>query len=322
MSAAARTTGGLATGAAIVGLGVAAWGIAVERRRFQIRWETVPVLAPGSRDIVVLHLSDIHMAPWQTDKQQWLRDLSLVEPDFIVNTGDSLGHPTANAAVEYALEPFRGIPGAFVYGSNDYFAPRPRNPLAYLTGPSSHGSEKRPAGLDVERQTAFFESLGWLDCNNRAHAVEVRGSRIELLGTADGHRGWDDLGALARSRQAMRDQVAWSDDSSGAPVRIGVTHAPYRRILNAFVDDRAALVFAGHTHGGQVAIPGIGALVTNCDLPRAYASGLHTWRHNGSSTQLEVSAGLGTSIYAPVRFACRPEAVVVTLTARTDEPEG
>ena len=98
-----RVTAGALVATAAVGAASAAWGTLVERRRFGIRWETVPVLPPGSRDVVVLHLSDIHMAPWQADKQQWLRDLSLVEPDFIVNTGDNLGHETANTAVEYAL---------------------------------------------------------------------------------------------------------------------------------------------------------------------------------------------------------------------------
>ncbi|WIB25461.1 metallophosphoesterase [Curtobacterium sp. MCSS17_015] len=309
--------GVLAAGAA-VGAATAAWGAVVERRRFGIRWETVPVLPAGSRDVTVLHLSDIHMAPWQADKQQWIRDLSLVEPDFIVNTGDNLGHATANAAVEYALEPFRGIPGAFVNGSNDHFAPSPRNPAKYLSGPSSLRPDAEPAKLDVDRQTAFFESLGWLDLNDHARAIEVRGSRFELFGTSDAHRDWDRLDLLPANVDEMRSEVPWSEDESGpSPVSIGVTHAPYRRVLDAFVTQGADIVFAGHTHGGQVAVPGFGALVTNSDLPRQYASGLHQWQNRTHWSWLNVSAGLGTSIYAPVRFAVRPEAVVVTLTART-----
>jgi uncharacterized protein len=315
VSRGARAVGGVLAVGALVGAGAFAWGSLVERRRFGIRWDTVPVLPPGSRDVVVLHLSDLHMAPWQADKQQWLRDLSLVEPDFVVNTGDNLGHPTANAAVEYALEPFRGIPGAFAYGSNDYFGPKPRNPFKYFSGPSKLHDSQRSPELDADRQTAFFESLGWLDVNNAAHAIEIRGSRFELFGTADAHREWDDLDALPRNVSEMRDALPWSG-TSPEPVSIGITHAPYQRVLNAFVDEGADIVFAGHTHGGQVQVPGVGALVTNCDLPREYVSGLHEWSHGGRSAALEVSAGLGTSIYAPVRFSCRPEAVVVTLTAR------
>jgi predicted MPP superfamily phosphohydrolase len=97
-------------------------------------------------------------------------------------------------------------------------------------------------------------------------------------------------------------------------VTIGVTHAPYRRVLDAFVTYGANAIFGGHTHGGQVRVPGLPALVTNCDIPREQASGLSTWTHAQRTAWLNVSAGLGTSIYAPVRFACPPEAVIVTLT--------
>jgi predicted MPP superfamily phosphohydrolase len=78
--------------------------------------------------------------------------------------------------------------------------------------------------------------------------------------------------------------------------------------------DGADLVLAGHTHGGQLCVPGVGALVTNCDLPRSRAKGMS---QHGDAV-LHVSAGLGTSPYAPVRFACRPEATLLTITARVD----
>ena len=95
-----------------------------------------------------------------------------------------------------------------------------------------------------------------------------------------------------------------------------MAHAPYQRILNEFVAQGAQVMFAGHTHGGQVCVPGFGALVTNCDIPRDQVKGLSTWRHGAHTAALNVSAGLGTSIYAPVRFACPPEASLVTLSPR------
>jgi predicted MPP superfamily phosphohydrolase len=75
-------------------------------------------------------------------------------------------------------------------------------------------------------------------------------------------------------------------------------------------------MLAGHTHGGQVCVPGFGALVTNCDIPRRQVKGVSSWTHDDRTAALEVSAGLGTSVWAPVRFACRPEATLLTLTAR------
>ncbi|MGO2791553.1 MAG: metallophosphoesterase, partial [Microbacterium gubbeenense] len=59
-----------------------------------------------------------------------------------------------------------------------------------------------------------------------------------------------------------------------------------------------------------------GALVANCDLPLRQTRGLSSWNHGGRSIPLNVSAGLGHSIYAPVRFACRPEASLITLAPR------
>ncbi|GAA3737470.1 metallophosphoesterase [Leifsonia bigeumensis] len=309
---------GRAAGTTLATLGAAAlgaflWGALVERNRFTVRREAVPVLDPGARPLTVLHLSDLHMAPWQRAKQDWIRGLVVEEPDLVVVTGDSLGHVRGIDGIEYALEPFDGIPGVFVHGSNDYFGPSIKNPFAYFRERRVETTD--PVKLDTRRLEGFFESLGWLDLNNTVRAMTIKGSRLEFLGVGDAHRDWDRLDLLPGAMDEMRENVGWQDDRTGPePVTIGVTHAPYQRVLNSFVNYGADVIFAGHTHGGQVQVPGIGALVTNSDLPRTMASGLHLWRHALNAAYLEVSAGVGTSIYAPVRFSCPPEAVVVTLT--------
>lgn len=310
-----RTAAAALGAVAAAGAAAFAWGALVERNRFTIRHEVLPVLEPGARDLTVLHLADLHMAPWQRRKQEWVRSLATIEPDLIVNTGDNLGHRDGLEGLEYALEPFGGIAGVYVNGSNDYFGPQAKNPLRYFGGPS--GGANKAVRLDTAALEAYFEdSLGWLSLNNAARAIEIRGSRIEFFGVNDAHRGWDRLDTLPGAIEELRENVGWQDDPTGpGAVAIGVTHAPYRRVLDSFVTNGAEVIFAGHTHGGQVRIPGLPALVTNCDIPREQAQGLSLWRHAGHSAYLNVSAGIGTSIYAPVRFACPPEAVVVTLTA-------
>ncbi|ROS61738.1 putative MPP superfamily phosphohydrolase [Frigoribacterium sp. PhB160] len=298
---------------AAVGLGTLAWGTLVERNRFTVRHEVLPVLDPGSRPLTVLHLSDLHLAPWQSEKQEWVRGLSVYEPDLVVNTGDSMGHADAHTALEYALEPFRDVPGVFVHGSNDYYGPVFKSPLRYFAGPST--LHRSPDLLDIGRLESFYESLGWIDLNNTARALEVKGNRLELFGVNDAHRGWDRLDRLPGALDDLRENVGWNDSTGPEPLSIGVTHAPYQRVLNSFVTNGAHVIFGGHTHGGQVRVPGYGALVTNCDIPRSKVSGLSTWSHARRTAHLEISAGLGTSIYAPVRFDCRPEAVVLTLTS-------
>ena len=303
----------------LVGAGAAAfaYGSLIERNRFTLRRVTAPVLPEGARPITVLHLSDLHMAPWQRRKQEWIRSLAALKPDLVVDTGDNTGHERGVEGVDRALSAFDGVPGVFVHGSNDYYGPTPKNPLLYFTGPSQRTT--RAPDLDVGRLEALYERLGWVNLNNSVGALEINGTHLEFLGVDDPHREFDRLdllpGALdeLRENDELYDQLA-GEETGRSVVTVGVTHAPYRRVLNSFVTQGAILILAGHTHGGQVCVPGYGALVTNCDIPRRKVKGISIWTHALRAAYLNVSAGLGTSIYAPVRFACPPEATLLTLT--------
>ena len=291
-----------------MGAAAAVWGIGIERYLFTLREETTPALAPGSAPIRVLHISDAHMAPWQHRKQDWLASLAQLKPDLIVNTGDNLGHRDGLEGIRRAFAPFAGIPGVFVHGSNDVTGPSPRNPLRYFLGPSKKQHE--PETLDTDAMDRYFtEELGWTDLDNAAARLRVAGNTVDFFGVNDAHRDWDRL-----------DLLPGALDDLGTPdagiTRLGVTHAPYQRILNGFTALGADAIFGGHTHGGQVCLPGYGALVANCDIPLKQAKGLSAWSHGDRTVPLNVSAGCGHSIYAPVRFACRPEATLLTLTAR------
>lgn len=85
-----------AAGAAALGIGYAS---GIERNAFALREVTMPVLAPGSSSLRVLHLSDLHMMPNQRLKQNWLRELEGLDPDLVVNTGDNLSHQRSVPAV-------------------------------------------------------------------------------------------------------------------------------------------------------------------------------------------------------------------------------
>ena len=296
-------------------LGVAGLGYAglVERNWFALRRFTVPVLAAGSRPLRVLQISDLHLVPRQQHRVEWVRGLAGLEPDLVVNTGDNLAAVDAVPEALRAMEPLFDFPGAFVLGSNDYFAPVPKNPARYLTKRHAHA----PAGrvlLPVEDLRSGMRGGGWVDLDNARTTLSVAGTTIELVGTDDAH--------VRRDRYA---DVAGAASPSAA-LTVGVTHAPYQRVLDPMAADGARLLLAGHTHGGQLALPLYGALVTNCDLPTDRAKGLSRWWPGAGSDPsspapadaawLHVSAGLGTSPYAPVRFACRPEASLLTLVAR------
>lgn len=295
--AAVAGAGALSAAAAV------AWGTLVEARNFAVRTERLPILPPGGRPFRILHLSDIHLMPTHADTLRWLSTLHALQPDLVVNTGDNIASPASIRPLLQALGPLLDVPGVFVPGSNDYYAPTPANPLRYLAGPSRQDPDR--VRLPADQLFSAFESRGWTGLANRNTSVVLQGIRLDLAGTDDPHL----------------DRDAWPGfrGSSATParsLRIGVTHAPYRRVLDAMVADGADVIFAGHTHGGQVCVPGYGALVTNCDLPTWQASGLTQWSLDGRTVPLEVSAGIGTSPKAPFRFSCRPEAVVLDVVAR------
>lgn len=289
--------GAVVLGSAIAGISYAA---IVERNAFVLREVTLPVLTPGSTPLRVLHLSDLHMLPNQRRKQAWLRELSSCEPDLVVNTGDNLAHPKAVPAVVQSLGDLLSRPGLFVFGSNDYFGPRCKNPLHYLT---NHRHRVRSDGRDPlpwQDLRAAFTERGWLDLTHTRRELEVAGLRIAAAGVDDPHIERDRYEAIA------------GPAAPAANLRLGLTHSPEPRVLDRFAADGYHLVMAGHTHGGQLCLPFYGALVTNCDLDRSRAKGASRW---GASMRLHVSAGIGTSPFAPVRFCCRPEATLLTLIA-------
>lgn len=265
------------------------------------------------RRLRVLHLSDIHLLAWQRRKLAWIEKLADEGPDLLVLTGDSIAHSAAVAPLLRTLSVFAGLPGLFVFGSNDYYPPRPKNPFTYFKAPSSHSHGGKVRELPWPEMRAGFESFGWIDLNNRRTALTVNGIDVDAVGVDDPHIRLDKLPDAHTRPSGSKPRIA-----------IGLAHAPYARILDAMADDGCSLVFAGHTHGGQVCVPGKGALVTNCDLPTPLVAGLYRWpdageviRRDGAAVAahpgawVNVSAGLGASPFAPVRLACRPEAIVL-----------
>ena len=267
---------------------------------YQLREATLPVLPLGAAPIRILHFSDLHLTPARTHEIADIKSWINLKPDLVISTGDFLAHHDAVPVVLHALDELLSLPGLFVFGSNDYYAPRFKNPLHYLRrdhGPRILGSElpSRDLAYGLERR-------GWKNLNHARAIITIHGSTIEARGTDDAHLNRDEYSRVAGPAEEC-------------DLAIGVTHAPYRRVLDAMNRDDLDLIFAGHTHGGQVRLPwpgGSRALTTNCDLP--------TWRARGVTVQkgeawLNVSAGMGTSPFARIRVASPPEVSLITLEA-------
>ena len=268
---------------------------------YKVRTATLPLLPKGSKAIKVLHFSDLHLTPKRKREIADIKSFADLRPDLVISTGDFLAHKDAVGPTLDALGDLLDLPGLFVFGSNDYYAPSFKNPFSYLL--KDDGSRKLGAKLPWQRLQKQLAKAGWKDLNHNKVKLKVNGVVIEARGTDDAHLELDDYrkveGAVSKS----------------ADLAIGVTHAPYERVLAAMAQDKLDLIFAGHTHGGQIRLPWMGgskSLTTNCDL--------ENWRSRGvtkvnDEPWLNVSAGMGMSPFAPIRFACPPEVSLITLTA-------
>jgi predicted MPP superfamily phosphohydrolase len=246
----------------------------------------------------VLHFSDLHLTPKRRTEIEDIKSFSSLKPDLVISTGDFLADKAAVPVVLEALGELLEIPGCFVFGSNDYYAPRPKNPFTYLM--RDHGKRILGDDLPVEDLRHGLIAKGWKDLNHKRAALTIKGLEIEFRGTDDAHLERDNYSLVA-------------GPASECDLAIGVTHAPYLRIIESMSRDQLDVIFAGHTHGGQVRLPwpgGSKALTTNCDLPHWRARGVTQVK---GEPWLNVSAGMGTSPFARIRVASPPEVSLITL---------
>jgi predicted MPP superfamily phosphohydrolase len=167
------------------------------------------------------------------------------------------------------------------------------------------GTRKLGSQLNTAEFDNRLQSRGWKNLNSSKVEILIKEISIEARGTDDAHLGLDNYSLVSGKRNPRVD------------LSIGITHAPYRRVLDAMAIDGLDLVFAGHTHGGQVRVPWFGgtrSLTTNCDLSN--------WRSRGltrleNEPYLHVSAGMGYNPFTPIRFLCPSEATLLELKSKS-----
>jgi predicted MPP superfamily phosphohydrolase len=233
-----------------------------------------PAACDGLRVAV---LADLHVgSPWNgPDKLAEIVDLTLrARPDLVLLAGDYVIH---------------GVPGGTFVPPEDA-----ARTLASLAAPLGVHAVlgNHDWWLDAPRVRAALESAAISVLEDAARPLRRGACRFWLAGISDFWEGAHDAGAALR------------DVPEGEPV-IAFTHNP-----DVFpeIPARVTLTIAGHTHGGQVYLPGVGRPV----VPSAYGERYAIGHVEEAGRHLFVSSGLGTSI-VPVRFLVPPEVSVLTL---------
>ena len=274
--------------------GVTAYAL-YEPYRFRLGTLQVPVPV-GAPHLDVLHVSDTHMTSARRALRRWLLrlpDLLPRNPDLVLATGDLIEN---NSGIAPLVEAFAGLEGRlgrfYVLGSHDYYQSQFR-PTSYLKYFRQDDERIKANPSDVAALEAGLQAKGWRPLTNTTELLEKNGSAIRVAGVDDPY-----------IRRHRTDHI---ERGRGDGLAIGLVHAP--DVVSEWMLAGFDLVLAGHTHGGQVRLPLLGPLVTNCSLPAALAGGLH----RVGSGWLHVSPGLGSGRFARIRFARRPEATLLQI---------
>lgn len=236
-----------------------------------------PKLKGAQRPVRVVHISDLHCDPGPRLEER-LPDLIAAErPDLIVFTGDSINSPEGLPVLRRLLPRLAAVAPTYAVRGNWDTA--------------------------FWRREQLFEGTGVVELKKEAARVDVAGTSVWVAGAPFASLAEPPDGVPGGIRNTLRDVPPEA-------FTLLLYHTP-DLILDAAATNRVDLYCAGHTHGGQVALPLYGALVTLSRFGKKYESGLH----REGPTWLYVTRGIGMEGGpAPrVRFFARPEVTVIEL---------
>lgn len=261
-------------GTALAGGGSFAYGSFIERQWLSIESVPVPIrnLPDAFAGFTIAHLSDIHYDQFQPADvvRQAVQEINRRKPDIVAITGDFVTLQGSHAEdVAFLLRDLDPKEGSFACMGNHDWSNRDTRVIPYLT-------------------TAGIRSL----CNESVTFTRG-GKELTLVGLNDAWFGGPNLNNSLKGHR------------NNSPV-VTLMHEP--DMADEFArDPRLSLQLSGHSHGGQICLPGYGPLL----LPMSgqkYPSGLYRVREAWVYT----NRGLGV-ISIPIRMFCRPELTMITL---------
>lgn len=261
----------------------------IESQSRQINRHSVSIQKNISRPVKILHLSDIHFSGKDTRLSAFFDKLAQDTYDFIFVTGDIFD---CEAGIPMAKENFKKLKAAYgifaVWGNHDHFDYR----FLDIATMGFRGRRHPDKPLSLEKLRQALEESGVKVLCNEAIRVEKDGNTFALFGLDDPTTGFADIEKTLHSR-------------TDKEINVLLTH-----VLDAFFyigEDEIDLSFSGHTHGGQIRFPLIGAVITHTQFGPKYAAGIFTLK----GALCTVSRGVAASRYFFLRLLCRPEALIL-----------
>ncbi len=267
------------------------WASFVEPHWYHLKRVKIQGQKKLHKPITILHLSDIHFIKNPGSKRRFFQKLSMLNPDLIFLTGDIIDHDDGIDTAVQMISGLRARYGIFlVLGNHEYYN------YTWIDNVRYHlGLGKTAVGRNnVTRFVSEFKKIGVHILINESMKLEVHGTSVFIGGTDDPVTQRIDF---ERALHGINPQ----------PLNILLIHHldGLLKLSHHGID----LVFAGHTHGGQIRLPFLGPLVCETKLPRRFVDGLHNFK--GMTVFVSRGLGAGRSLFP--RFACRPEAIFFEL---------
>src|SRR3972149_1111619 len=277
--------------------------------------------------LTILHLSDFHLRKNSKGKKmfKFVQGLARLNVDFIFITGDLIG---SNSSIEYMIEmlsPLRAKLGKYaVFGVHDHYDKALIEFVKNMFKRKKRYRKENDIGYMVRRlkdigiEVLINESRRVEINSNGIYSVEIIGlddpivKKIDIIKAFSHIDPVNKLEPIEKSDHRevfrLREKKIHKINSRGK-LRIVIVHTPDTDSIINLAREKTDMIFSGHTHGGQVRLPLIGAVISGCKIKTKFASGLFYFKN----LILYVTRGLGEGKYSQFRFHCQPEASLVRI---------
>ena len=266
----------------------------IEPNWFKIKRVHVKVKKPLPRPIAILHLSDTHFTGKDKLKDKFFDQLCSLDPDFVFITGDIIDCDEGIDEAVRNLARLKARVGKYaILGNHDYWNYRFVHNFTYHVKGQMTSDKPNNTELFIQK----MEAAGIRTLVNQNVSTTIEGKKFTIAGTDD-------------PVTTKVDFTKTFENMKNDSFNILLTHLI--SVTTKMPSVNLDIVFSGHTHGGQFRLPFLGGFVIGFFMHRKYLDGVHEMDNGVIAC---ISRGIGASRSLTLRFFCRPEAILMEISA-------